>query len=81
MNNVANEPVTVGNWMLTYLIMCIPIVNLVMLFVWAFSGNVPPSKANWAKASLIWLLIGIVLWILLVMVFGLGVAMLARSAS
>jgi hypothetical protein len=38
-----------------------PIVNVVMFFVWAFGSNTNASKANWAKASLIWMLIGIVL--------------------
>ncbi|MDR2586344.1 MAG: hypothetical protein LBC84_09070 [Prevotellaceae bacterium] len=51
------KPVSTGNWMLTFLIMAIPLVNFVMLFVWAFGSNTPPSKANWAKASLLWMLI------------------------
>ncbi len=54
-------PVSVGEWVLTLLIMVIPLVNLIMLFVWAFGGGTNPSKANWAKASLIWMVIGIVL--------------------
>jgi hypothetical protein len=55
-------PITLGEWMLTLLLCVIPLVNIVMLLVWAFSGNTNPSKANWAKASLIWFVIGIVLW-------------------
>lgn len=51
--------VGVGDWMLTMLVMAIPIVNLVMLFVWALSSSTPKSKSNWAKASLIWMAIGI----------------------
>jgi hypothetical protein len=57
-------PVTVGDWVVTLLIMFIPLVNLIMLFVWAFSDGTNVSKANWAKATLIWMLIGIVLGIL-----------------
>lgn len=45
--------------------MMIPLVNLIMLFVWAFGGS-NPSKANFAKASLMWALIGIVFYILLI---------------
>ena len=55
--------------------MCIPLVNLIMLFVWAFSGSTPVSKANWAKASLIWMVIVIVLW------FIFGAAMFATLAA
>ena len=32
-----------------------------MLFVWGFGSNTQPSKANWAKAALIMMGIGIVL--------------------
>ena len=50
--------VTIGDWIIT---MCIPIVNFIMLLVWAFSRSTPASKANWAKASLIFMIIGFVL--------------------
>lgn len=39
--------------MLTMLIMIIPIVNIIMMFVWAF-GEGNPSKQNYFKASLLW---------------------------
>lgn len=58
------ETVSIGSWLIAYLILCIPIVNIVMLFVWAFSDNSPKSKSNWAKASLIWIAIGVVLFLL-----------------
>ncbi|NCU36977.1 MAG: hypothetical protein GX103_13355 [Bacteroidales bacterium] len=57
-------PVTVGDWVLTILITAIPLVGVIMLFVWAFSGGTNVSKANWAKAILIWMLVGLVLTIL-----------------
>ncbi|HXL01056.1 MAG TPA: hypothetical protein PLE90_06615 [Dysgonamonadaceae bacterium] len=50
--------------------MLIPIVNIVMLFIWAFDKNINPNKSNWAKASLIWSAIVIVLYILLIAAFG-----------
>lgn len=56
--------VTLGNWILTMIIMCIPLVNIIMLFVWAFSKGSNPSKANWAKANLIFIAVGIVLFLL-----------------
>ena len=60
-----NDVVTTGNWIITYLIMCIPLINIIMLFVWAFGGGAQASKANWAKASLIRIVISIILAILL----------------
>ncbi|UJF36234.1 hypothetical protein L0M14_02730 [Paenibacillus hexagrammi] len=57
--------------MITILLLAIPLVNIVMLFVWAFGGGANPSKANYAKASLIWAAIGIVLYIIFgVIIFG-----------
>ena len=57
------EVVTFGEWMLTMLLMCIPLVNLVLLFVWGFGSNTKYSKANWAKASLLWMAIGFCFYI------------------
>jgi hypothetical protein len=64
------EPVKVGDWFVTILITAIPLVGLIMLFVWAFGSGTNPNKANWAKASLIWCLVGIVLGILFIVIFG-----------
>ncbi|PYI54993.1 hypothetical protein [Paenibacillus flagellatus] len=60
---------TMKDWMITILLLAIPVVNIVMLFVWAFGGGTNPNKANYAKAALIWALIGIVLYILIMVVF------------
>lgn len=60
-----DQGLTVGSWVLTILITCIPIVNLVMLFVWGFGSSTPLPKKNWALANLIWIAIGIALSIVL----------------
>ena len=70
-----NREVTVGNWMLVYVLMCIPLVNLIMLFVWAFGSSAPASQANWAKATLLWMVIFTVLW------FVLGAAIIGAAMS
>ena len=44
-------------------------VNLIMLFVWAFSEG-KKSRQNWARASLIVTAIGVVLYFIFVLVFG-----------
>ncbi|MCD4691332.1 MAG: hypothetical protein K8R79_00335 [Calditrichales bacterium] len=58
------KPVALGDWMITMLICAIPIVNIIMLFVWGFGSNTQPSKANWAKATLIWFAIIIAFYVL-----------------
>ena len=55
------NPISVGEWIITTIILAIPIVGFIMLFVWGFGSNTQPSKANWAKAALIMMGIGIVL--------------------
>lgn len=56
--------ISVGEWIITFIILAIPLVNIIMLFVWAFSGGVNPSKQNYAKASLIIFAILILLYII-----------------
>lgn len=74
------RPVSVGDWILTYLLLSIPLVNIVLIFVWAFGQNTPVSKANWAKALLIWALIGFVLYAAFLLLFGMGAAVAGLSA-
>ena len=35
--------VTIGDWIITMILMCIPFVNFIMLLVWAFSAGTPVS--------------------------------------
>ena len=52
-----DEEVSFGNWMLTILLTCIPIVGFIMLIIWAVGDETPASKKNWARAQLIWMII------------------------
>ena len=67
-----SREVSVGDWMLTLFLLAIPLVGLIMLFVWAFGGGTPASKANFAKAALIWAAIIIGLSII-GMILGIGI--------
>ena len=65
-HNPVNElpqynPISVGEWVITTIILAVPIVGFIMLFVQGFGSNTQPSKANWAKATLIMIGISIVL--------------------
>ncbi|TDF98349.1 hypothetical protein E1757_11565 [Paenibacillus piri] len=59
---------TVKDWILTFIISIIPLVNIIMLFVWAFVDGTNPNKRNYARASLIMAAIVIVLYILIIAV-------------
>ncbi len=64
------EPISVGDWLLTLIVTAIPLVGFIMLFVWAFSSSTHPSKASWAKAALILAAIAIILYAIFFAIFG-----------
>ena len=51
---------SVGNWFWTIFISGLPLIGLIMLFVWGFSSETDPSKKNWAKAMLLFQLIALI---------------------
>ena len=61
--------VSVKEWLITNLIMMIPLVNIVMMLVWAFGSNTNPNKANYFKASLILFAIVMAIYLVLAVVF------------
>jgi hypothetical protein len=65
MENQQAAVMSTKDWIITILISAIPLVGFVMLFIWAFGSGENPNKANWAKATLIWFLIGCVLFMIL----------------
>lgn len=63
-NRIENDTAPVmsfGDWLVTMLIMIVPILNLVMLFIWATDRLTNPNKANWAKATLVIIAVQVVL--------------------
>ena len=66
------EPMSMGEWMISLLVMMIPCVNIVMMFVWAFSSTEKKSKSNYFKASLIFT--GIMMVFMFIMTIKMGAA-------
>jgi len=52
---------SIGQWLVTFLLMAIPIVNIIMIIVWLASKNENPNRKNWVLAYLIVIAISIVL--------------------
>ena len=52
-----NRPMSVVDWMLTLLILAIPLLNIIMYLYWAFSNSGNVNRKNFCIASLIWFLI------------------------
>lgn len=66
------EPVSLGEWLIALFLMWIPCVNIVLMFVWAFSHTEKKSKSNFFKASLIMTGVSIALSILMVILMSVG---------
>ena len=67
------KPLSIGVYIGMFILLCIPVVNLIMLLVWSFSDTVNINKKHFAIAQLIMILIGILLSICFVIVmFRLG---------
>ena len=60
--------ITVGDWLVTFLIICIPIVGTVMMFVWALENTSQENKKTWAQAGLIFSLIIMVIYSFIMLV-------------
>lgn len=54
---------TLGNWVITFLLLAIPVVNIVLLFVWALGTDVNKSKKIYCQAELIVLGVVLVLYL------------------
>ena len=63
--NLTDPNVSTGDWVLTLILSGIPIVGFILLLVWAFGGGAKISKRNYARATLILMIIGFVLGILI----------------
>lgn len=55
---------TMGEWIITLVVMMIPCVNIIMMFVWAF-GNGNENRKNYCRANLIITAVSTVLVIIL----------------
>lgn len=65
-----DETVTMGEWFVFFLVMAIPLVNVIMLFVWAFGSGTKPSKANLCKLQLLLYAIAIIIIVIIGLAVG-----------
>jgi len=72
------RPITVGGWMLTLLVLAIPLVNLIMYLVWALSSSGNLNRRNFCRASIYWFLIILGIYVLILALV--GVASVATSS-
>ena len=65
------QPVSVGQWMITTLLLCIPIVGIIYFIILAIGGpNTKKSLTNYARAALVWTAIIFVFYLILFIFLG-----------
>lgn len=75
--------ISVKEWMVNLIIMCIPVVNIVFLFIWAFGKkDINETKKNWAKGTL---LLAVIIFGVIVLLYTLmaltGIALLGLGGN
>jgi hypothetical protein len=78
MENLSSENngvLSVKDWAITIFITGLPLIGLIMLFVWAFDDNTNINKKNWAKVNLLIMLIFFLIVMSFLFLFG-GLALL-----
>ncbi len=58
------EPLRVGQYIGMLLLICVPILSIILLFVWSFGSSINLNKKNFARAMLILGAIGLILSII-----------------
>lgn len=60
-----------GGWLVTLTLLFIPVVNIILLFIWAFfSDSVPEEKKNFSRASIVLMTILIFVMLVIAVMFG-----------
>ena len=67
-------------WALTIFISSLPLIGFIMLLVWGFGSETNIHRKNWALGSLLLAVIGLIIAMLFLFVFG-GIAMLGALAD
>jgi ABC-type multidrug transport system permease subunit len=65
-----NTVISTIEWFGTLVVLIVPILGIVLYFIWAFGSGVNPNRRNYCRAALILMAISLVLGILFSVVLG-----------
>lgn len=71
---LGDDEMTVNAWLMTMVITGLPVIGLIMLFVWGFGSETPLVKRNYCKAMLIVYAIWLAVIIFLIVFFAINIA-------
>ncbi len=58
------KPMSVAEWLITIIVLAIPLVNVVLYLYWAFSSPVNLNRRNYCRASLVIFVIAVGIFVL-----------------
>jgi len=68
-NKENDKVISTGEWVASKFLLFIPVVNIIFLFIWAFSKTENKNKSNWAKATLIVYVLRVFIYMLIILMF------------
>jgi hypothetical protein len=68
-----HEAVTLKEWVVSYLLLCIPVVGVIFAIYWAFSDQIKISKQTWAQCILLFYIFFILLIVVLEFGFSINI--------
>ena len=74
-------PMTMGEWIVTLIIMAIPCVNIIMCFVWGFGSTGNLNRRNFCRAYLIMIAVVFVLYLILAVTVGVSLTTMVNSSG
>ena len=70
------SPMSIGDWIITYIVLIIPLLNIVMFFYWILSSTANVNRKNYLLASLIiWLVLFVSGFLIVMLLGGVGTIM------
>ena len=63
-----DEHVSTWGWIGRWILMCIPLVNIILLNVWGFGGSSKRSLVTWARAQLVLTVISIIIAVIAIVI-------------
>ncbi|MGI9533966.1 MAG: hypothetical protein ACR2NW_03365 [Thermodesulfobacteriota bacterium] len=68
--NSEHKPLSVTDWIIVFLLICLPILGIILVIYWSFGDNINVNKKNFSKAMLIFFVFAFLLAIIFAILFG-----------
>ncbi|MDR0828782.1 MAG: hypothetical protein LBN95_01530 [Prevotellaceae bacterium] len=69
-----HQPISINSWLVTFLLLTIPVFNIYMLIHYAFIQKISRTKQNFARSLFVYSAILILVFILIVIIFQIDLA-------